>query len=74
MLRGILLERMILQVELDRIALADADELAGHGAAESPERVLHAVGDLAPTSLTWSSTMTLAGAWRPVAVVRRGGP
>ena len=38
--------RVILEMELDRVALAHADEAAGHGAAESPERVRHAVGDL----------------------------
>ena len=46
MLCGILLVGMILEVELDRVALAHADEAAGHGAAEGPERVGHALGDL----------------------------
>ena len=36
---------VVLQVELDRVALAHADELAGHLAAEGPERVVDAVGD-----------------------------
>ena len=35
----------LLQVELDRVALAHADEAAGHGAAEGPERVGHAFGN-----------------------------
>ena len=38
---------MVLEMELDRVALAHADEAAGHRAAEGPERVLHAFGDLA---------------------------
>ena len=41
-----LVVRMVLQMELDRVALAHADEAAGHGAAEGPERVAHALGDL----------------------------
>ena len=36
---------MILEMELDRVALAHADEAARHRAAESPERVSDAVGD-----------------------------
>src|SRR5690606_15919510 len=35
----------VLQVELHRVALANADEAAGHGAAEGPERVVDAFGD-----------------------------
>ena len=36
---------MILQMELDGVALAHANEAARHGAAERPERVLHAFGN-----------------------------
>ena len=64
MLCGILLSGMVLQVELDRVALAHADEAAGHGAAESPERVGHALGDLLVDLVTSRSTMTFAGCLR----------
>ncbi|KGS79764.1 hypothetical protein X947_4295 [Burkholderia pseudomallei MSHR7334] len=37
--------RTILEMEFDRVALPHADEVAGHRAAEGPERVVHAVGD-----------------------------
>ena len=37
--------RVVLQVELDRVALAHPDEAARHGAAEGPEGVVHAFGD-----------------------------
>jgi hypothetical protein len=30
---------VVVEVELDRVALANADEAAGHGAAEGPEGV-----------------------------------
>ena len=40
----VLVVGMIVEMELDFVALADADELAGHVAAESPEGVTHAVG------------------------------
>src|SRR5262245_16764961 len=36
---------MVLEMELDGVALAHADEAAGHRAAEGPECVLHAGGD-----------------------------
>ena len=38
---------VVLEMKLHRVALAHANEAAGHGSAESPERVLHAFGDLA---------------------------
>ena len=37
--------RMIVQVKLDEVAFADADETAGHIAAERPEEILDAIGD-----------------------------
>ena len=37
---------MVLQVELDRVALTHSYEAARHRAAEGPERVRHAFGDL----------------------------
>src|SRR5690606_28839136 len=37
---------VVVQVELHRVALAHADEAAGHGAAEGPEGVGDALGDL----------------------------
>ena len=36
---------MIVEMHLDLVALADADELAGHVAAEGPEGVADAVGE-----------------------------
>src|SRR5262245_55862716 len=37
---------VVLEIELDGVTLAHANELAGHGAAEGPERVANALGDL----------------------------
>ena len=36
---------VIVEMHLDLVALADADELAGHMAAEGPEGIAHAVGE-----------------------------
>ncbi len=41
----ILVVWMIVEMHLDLVALADADELAGHMAAEGPEGVADAVGE-----------------------------
>ena len=41
----ILVVGVIVEVHLDFVALPDADELAGHVAAERPERVADAVGE-----------------------------
>ncbi len=41
----ILVVGMIVEMHLDLVALADTDELAGHMAAEGPERVADAVGE-----------------------------
>ena len=45
MLCGIVLDLCVLQVQLDEVALADADEAARHRATERPHGVLHAVGE-----------------------------
>ena len=44
MLCGILVVGVIVEMHLDLVALADANELAWHMAAESPERIADAVG------------------------------
>ena len=41
----ILVVGVVVEVELHLVALADADELAGHMTAEGPEGVAHAVGE-----------------------------
>ena len=41
-----LARRVIRERELDEVALADADEAAGHITAEGPEEILHAIGQL----------------------------
>jgi hypothetical protein len=63
---------MVLEMELDRVALAHADEAAGHRAAEGPERVLHALGDLTFDFLHFELDDDLGRRVRPVGGGTRG--